>query len=92
MSIDLKATVENLIEIVENDALKAAAPLISKFLTAIEANPTKLGVAVAVADLQVSALATLPNLEQTFLQQLAALIQTQLQLAIAATTPATATA
>lgn len=76
------------LDIVKNDALKTALPVITGFFQNISANPSVSNLTAQLAALEVDLLAALPNLEQAVVKDLAALIQQEVT---TLTTPATPT-
>lgn len=80
--------VQTLLTVVKNDALSTALPVLVSFLQNIQNNASTSNLAAQVAALEVNLLAALPNLENSVVKDLAALVQQELSALTA--TPTTA--
>lgn len=84
--MSLGDALKSLVDLVKNDALKAALPPLAAFFTSVANNPAAVNVAVELAKLQVDLLAALPSVEKDVLTSIATMINNQL----AASVPAAA--
>jgi hypothetical protein len=81
--MSLGDALKSLVDLVKNDALKAALPPLAAFFTDVANNPSAVNVAVELAKLQVNLLAALPAVEKDVLTNIATMINNQLATATA---------
>lgn len=68
---------KSLLDLVKNDALKAALPPLAVFFTNVAAAPTALNITVQLAKLQIDLLSALPTIEKDLFTAIAGLINEQ---------------
>lgn len=83
--MNIGSVFKELITSAKSDAEKELLPLIATAATNLAANPTSLNIALQGNLLLVGAAAKLPTIGQEVLQQLAAVVNAELESAIAAT-------
>lgn len=85
MTTSLGTLLGSAVDIVKNDAIKSALPVVQQFLNSIIANPSEANILAQAGAFQVNLLAALPNLEAALASDLAKFIQVQINTLLSVT-------